>query len=174
MKKNFSMWLMLSVTAAIIVAAVVFTNTTDEPGTVSENNSETASATENGIHPHVPLSQCTILPEGSERSYFGEASGTVVNKTERVLRMDEWVKVFVTWHDESGTALYESYSFIDVHSLEPGATSSWQIDDSSFWNSHLASKDEKTDVEPSSCSIHFEVYDVVVVPTLGSETKFIK
>ena len=119
------MWLMLSVTAAIIVAAVVFTNTTDEPGTVS-------------------------------------------------LRMDEWVKVFVTWHDESGTALYESYSFIDVHSLEPGATSSWQIDDSSFWNSHLASKDEKTDVEPSSCSIHFEVYDVVVVPTLGSETKFIK
>ena len=92
MKKNFSMWLMLSVTAAIIVAAVVFTNTTDEPGTVSENNSETASATENGIHLHVPLSQCTILPEGSERSYFGAASGTVVNKTERVLRMDEWVK----------------------------------------------------------------------------------
>ena len=170
MNKNFSIWLMLIVTAGIITAAVVFTNTSDEPGIILENN----SATTNEIRLHVPLSQCKILPKGSASSYFGEASGTVVNKTDRVLRMDEWVKVFVTWHDESGTALYESYSFIDVHSLEPGATSSWQIDDSSFWNSHLASKDEKTDVEPSKCSIHFQVYDVVVVPTLGSETKFIK
>lgn len=170
MNKNFSIWLMLIVTAGIITAAVVFTNTSDEPGIILENN----SATTNEIRLHVPLSQCKILPKGSASSYFGEASGTVVNKTDRVLRMDEWVKVFVTWHDESGTALYESYSFIDVHSLEPGATSSWQIDDSSFWNSHLASKDEKTDVEPSNCSIHFQVYDVVVVPTLGSETKFIK
>jgi len=170
MNKNFSIWLMLIITAGIITAAVVFTNTSDEPGIILENNSETA----NEIRLHVPLSQCKILPKGSASSYFGEASGTVVNKTDRVLRMDEWVKVFVTWHDESGTALYESYSFIDVHSLEPGATSSWQIDDSSFWNSHLASKDEKTDVEPSNCSIHFQVYDVVVVPTLGSETKFIK
>tara|TARA_B110000014_G_C19802143_1_gene416604 strand:- start:85 stop:597 length:513 start_codon:yes stop_codon:yes gene_type:complete len=169
MNKNFSIWLMLIVTAGIITAAVVFTNTSDEPGIILENN----SATTNEIRLHVPLSQCKILPKGSTSSYFGEASGTVVNKTDRVLRMDEWVKVFVTWHDESGTALYESYSFIDVHSLEPGATSSWQIDDSSFWNSHLASKDEKTDVEPSNCSIHFQVYDVVVVPTLGSETKFI-
>ncbi|MFL2636345.1 MAG: hypothetical protein ACJ0J7_05495 [Tepidiformaceae bacterium] len=169
MNKNFSIWLMLIVTAGIITAAVVFTNTSDEPGIILENNSETT----NEIRLHVPLSQCKILPKGSTSSYFGEASGTVVNKTDRVLRMDEWVKVFVTWHDESGTALYESYSFIDVHSLEPGATSSWQIDDSSFWNSHLASKDEKTDVEPSNCSIHFQVYDVVVVPTLGSETKFI-
>ena len=173
-KQILTIWLPILVTVGILIATVILANNSES--NLIYDSSYTTTATplaKNDTSLHVPSSQCRKLPQGNTHKYFGEASGEVVNKSDRTLRMDEWVKVYVTWQDDSGKTLYTSWSFIDVHSFLPESSSTWSIDDSSFWNIQDGNSD-KNMTEPSNCVIHFEVYDIVVTPTFGSKTIFFK
>ena len=170
--KHLSIWVPILLTIGIIIIAIIVANNA-VPNNIYGTASNSSSSTTSHTSLHVPSSQCQKLPEGNDLRYFGEASGEVVNKSDRTLRLDEWVKVFVTWQDDSGAALYTSWSFIDVHSLLPGATSTWNIDDSSFWNIQ-DDVDSTNMTEPATCSIHFEVFGIVVTPTFDSKTTFSK
>jgi|GEM_PF-2568539 len=173
-KQILTIWLPILVTVGIIIATVILANSSGSNLTYGSSYTTTATPlSKNDTSLHVPSSQCKKLTKGNTHEYFGEASGEVVNKSDRTLRMDEWVKVYVTWQDDSGKELYTSWSFIDVHSLLPESSSTWSIDDSSFWNIQDGINN-KNMTEPSSCVIHFKVYDIVVTPTFGSKTIFFK
>ena len=173
-KQILTIWLPILVTVGIIIAAVILANSSGSDLIYGSSYTTTATPlTKNYTSLHVTSSQCQKLTKGNNHKYFGEASGEVVNKSDRTLRMDEWVKVYVTWQDASGKALYTSSSFIDVHSLLPEASSTWSIDDSSFWNIKDGISD-KNMAEPSNCVIHFEVFDIVVTPSFDSKTIFFK